>query len=74
MDARKIKITVQVDGRGKLIYVDINGRQFTKPTHNLYQEERLPLGVLKGAIDIGQIHYYEGSLRICFKRPNGDLY
>jgi hypothetical protein len=69
------KITIQINQRGELIYIDINGRTLTEPTHNLY--DNIPGGVLKGIIEIGQIYCYEqpnGTVRRCVHMPNCDIY
>jgi hypothetical protein len=60
------KITIQYNKRGEATYVEIDGRKLTEPTHNLY--EKMPPGVLKGTIDLGQIYVYElsdGKLKYC---------
>ena len=44
-------ITIKLNDKGEPIYVDIDGRSFTKPTHKL--PEKTPPGVLKGIREIG---------------------
>jgi hypothetical protein len=72
---QKGTITIQLDERGELLYVDIDGRKLTEPTHNLY--DRVPPGVLKGFGDVGKIYTYErpdGTLMRCVKRPNCSIW
>jgi hypothetical protein len=59
--AKEGKITIQINTRGELIYVDFNGRKFTKRTHNL--DDKTPPGVLKGIMDVGKIY--------CYEKPDG---
>ena len=67
-------ITIQVDHRGELIYVEMDGRRLTEPTHNLY--DNLPPGSLKGIINVGKVYIYEQSnctQRRCVPLPNGGV-
>jgi hypothetical protein len=69
------KITIQLNSRGEIINVEIDGKRLTKPTHKL--AENPPPGVLKGISDIGQIYYYEkpdGKRLVCFHIPFCELY
>jgi hypothetical protein len=68
-------ITIQLTDRGDLIYIDLDGTKLREPTHNLYA--KVPPGVLKGTIDIGEIYTYEqadGTLSRCVHRGICNIY
>jgi hypothetical protein len=66
MEENAEKITIQVNERGELIYVDLGKGPTNEPTHNLYRNP--PPGQYVGSMDLGKIYFYkqpDGSMRRC---------